>query len=203
MNVPKKRNTSWLVSGYFVIFMSIIWIGNAFAAPTIPLSGGRTSVKLSTTFVETLAALEITPDDIAPGQLHRRGLARFPIPGGALDFGDSLPAGEIIHTGGLTLTDKHGTTVGLLNFIIETTSGVLTGQVTANGDLVGRVALFNLDFDDAKIRSHGKQVIVRNVGVTLTEDAAAALNGVFYPGQKPVFPADFDVGVAGVRIKLP
>ena len=93
MNASKKRKASWMVSGYLVILISIIWIGNAFAAPTIPLSGGRTNVKLSTAFVETLAALDITPDDIAPGQLHRRGLARFPIPGGALDFGDSLPAG--------------------------------------------------------------------------------------------------------------
>ena len=203
MNTHIRYTSFPLATAFLVFFLSMAWIASAFAAPTVPLRGGVTKVKLSGSFVETLSALEITPDDIAPGHLSRRGTARFPIPGGGLDFGYAPPAGEIIHTGGLTLTDKYGTTVGLLNFIIDTTSGELTGQVTANGDLVARVALFDLDFDDADIKSWGNRVLVRNVGVTLSSAAADALNAVFFPDQDPVFPAGFDIGVAKVYFRLP
>jgi len=203
MNRYSRKFAFPFVIAIFVFFLSMAWVATAVAAPTVPLRGGVTKVKLSGVFVDTLAALEITPDDIAPGHLSRRGTARFPIPGGGLDFGYEPPAGEIIHTGGLTLTDKFGTTVGLLNFIIDTTSSELTGQVTANGDLVARVPLFDLDFADAGIKTRGNRVLVRNVAVTLSSAAADALNAVFFPGQDPVFPAGFEVGVAKVYFRLP
>jgi cysteine-rich repeat protein len=111
------------------------------AAPTVRPIKGKTSVKLSGTLIDTLNVLGIAPGALKPGSL-KKGKARFPIPGGGIDVGVNPPAAEIFHVGGLSLTDASGTTVELFNFIIDTTDApVLTGLVTANGDLVGRVPL--------------------------------------------------------------
>lgn len=152
----------------------------AHAAPTATLKSGKTTVALATDFVDALGTLGVTPAAIKPGKL-KNGSVSFPISGGAIDV--ATAKGEIAHTGGLSLT-AGSTRVELLNFTIDTSGAapVLTGVVTANGDLVGRVPLFDLDLPtltppiqpDAQGR-----VTIADVGVTLTGEAAAALNGAF------------------------
>ena len=75
--------------------------------------------------------------------------------------------------------------VRLESFILDTTgtTPVLTGLVVANGTLVGRLPLFNLQLPAGltlPLRPEHGQLNLDGVGLTLTSGAAAALNSVFY-----------------------
>jgi len=164
----------------------------AVAEPTEQVVGGNTTVVLSEEFVGALGALGLTPAPIMPGTLGM-GKVSYPIPGGALDLGTAK--GDIFHTGGLSLTDGF-TTVGLLNFIIDTTgTPVLTGLVTANDSVVARLPLFDLGLTQLPTVTAANTIIVDNVDVTLNEVAAGALNDAFNTGA---FEAGFPIGTATV-----
>ncbi len=166
---------------------------NAWAGPSSQLAAGRTSVTLSADFANALGTLRVTADGVQPGRL-RNGVASFPISGGVIDLANAR--GEIVHTGGLSLR-AGTTTVQLLNFTIDTsgTQPVLTGAVVANGDFVGRLPLFNLQLPTLTlpIRPNNNRVTIPNVRVTLTAQAAAALNAAF---GVTAFAANFNIGTA-------
>lgn len=159
--------------------------------------GGNTNVAFSSDFGGALTALGIRPAGAFPGVLVRGQRAFFPIVGGTLDT--ATLRGEIVHSGGLTLT-KGATRVKLESFIIDTTGSggiVLNGLVSANGTVVGRIPLFDLAlpagrealfFDITRVQLNG-------VRVTLRPEAAAALNGAF---QTSAFVAGFSIGTASV-----
>jgi len=174
----------------------------AFAQKSKTVEAGLTSVKLSTTFTGALESLGVTAGTVAPTRICD-GTATFPITGGAIDL-DSA-AGNIVHSGGLTL-EAGGTEVRLQSFVIDTTSTtpgapVLTGIVIVNNKLVGRLPLFNLVLPagfSLPLRAEGGFVLqLKDVGLTLTSTAAGALNGVY--GLKPgTIPADLPIGTASV-----
>jgi hypothetical protein len=133
---------------------------------------------------------------IGPASL-RRGWASFPIPTGALDL--ETARGDIFHSGGLQLR-AGSTKVQLLNFVIDTQDDpVLTGLVSVNGDLVGRVALFDLALNEAPVIWRSGKLIVRSVDVTLTAGAADALNSIF---EVDDFVAGLSIGEAVVFTKV-
>lgn len=151
------------------------------AAPTLPAVGGATTVQLAPSFLDALNSLGVTPAAVFPGRLKARSegvLAAFPITTGELDAG-TLKA-EIDHAGGLSLK-AGGSVVKLTDFIVDLTTSapVLTGLVTVNGSLLGRVPLFDLDTSKIKAGLHENVAKVSNVGVTLSKTAAGALNSVF------------------------
>lgn len=162
----------------------------------ITFFAGLTSVRLSSDFANALTALQLDARGAFPGRLSR-GTASFPITGGTLDT--ATLRGEIVHSGGLILSKRPATTVKLESFIIDTTrsSGiVLTGLVSANGAVVGRIPLFDLQLPAA--RGFGfdfTRVQLDGVGVRLRPEAAAALNGVF---GTTAFVAGFNIGTASV-----
>jgi hypothetical protein len=164
----------------------------AIAAPTEPLTGGRTSVQLSSTFVEALGSLQVAPGVLGKGTLVN-GVASFPISGGAIDLG--TVKAEIIHRGGLSLKAGN-TTVELTDFIITTLGEkpVLTGLVTVNDSLAFRAPLFNLAISG--VTPGSDRVVLDKVGVTLTAEAAAALNQVF---GVTAFQEGLSIGTARVR----
>jgi hypothetical protein len=166
-------------------------VGPAAAAPTSQVAGGRTSVELSQGFLDAVGSLGVHVSAIGPGSL-RRGVASFPIPGGALDLADAR--GDVFHTGGLTLR-AGSTEVRLLNFVIDTQDApVLTGLVVVNGDLLGRVPLFDLALGAAP-EVKRSLLVLRDVDVTLTGVAADALNEVF---DVDAFEEGFAIGEAVV-----
>ena len=161
----------------------------------IDLFTGRTEVELSADFVGALGSLQIAPNSVFPARL-KRGTVTFPITDATLET--ATLKGEIIHSGGLTLTKK-GTVVKLKSFIIDTTgeSIILTGLVSANGQVVGRIPLFDLQLtSNLGPISIFRSVSLSNVLVTLRPEAAEALNAVF---ETEAFVAGFDIGVANVR----
>lgn len=158
---------------------------------------GTTSVNLSFAFTDALASLGVSAGTIGPGQMSGTTVS-FPITAGEIDL--STAKGEIFHAGGLTLTAA-STTVQLVNFTIDTTGmmPVLTGAVTANGTLVGRLPLFDLQLSGVSVPlqpASGYGLTLSNVVVTLDAAAANALNGVF---NVKAFVPGLSIGTATVK----
>lgn len=172
----------------------------ALAQNTVTIAGGVTTVTLAGSFVSALGSLDVTPGTVYP-TLLQDGKVGFPVTGGAIDLDTAL--GQILHSGGLTLTAGK-TEVTLQSFIIDTTGSkpVITGLVSVNGTLqsFGRVPLFDLALPsgltlplDPKYGELG----LEGVGVTLDAAAAGALNSVF---DVTAFTAGFDIGTANVTL---
>jgi hypothetical protein len=189
--------------------LAALFTSAAWAGPTAQLVGGSTTVTLDASFLGALVATDIAPAPISPGELDgEAGTIRYPIPIGALDV-ETLGAldvetleGEIMHTGGLTLT-QGDTQVALQNFIIDTTNGILTGVISLNGDIVDgtRFPLFDLDLGRADLTLFPNGFIrVLDVNADLTAEAAALLNEVF--GLGDALTDDTVVGWAAVRTAI-
>ncbi len=151
------------------------------AAPTVNTLGGDTRVVLSHELMGALSSLGVGVSPTYPARL-RNGEARFPIPTGELDLGTLK--GEVVHNGGLSLR-AGATTVDLSSYVIDTTGAtpVLTGLVKVNDSVLGRLELFDLTLQSAPVvrglHARVGSVQLADVQLTLTDDAAAALNAVF------------------------
>jgi hypothetical protein len=156
---------------------------------------GATFVRLSDGLIDAFSALGIQVSGFGDTQIVD-GIADFLITGGAADL-DTTKV-EIIHSGGLTFT-AGDTTVALTDFVISNLGErtVLTGLVTANDDLVGRVPLFDLQIGNIETSTQNDLVNLdlENVAVGLSEEAAAALNQIF---AVDAFTAGFNIGTAEV-----
>lgn len=173
--------------------ISLLFVGGAFAAPTAQIIGGLTAVELSPEAVQVFSSLNITLSAIGPATLDLgTGRAEFPIPGGALDLGSLR--GDIFHTGGLAF-EGPDTTVSLLNFIISTTGQdpVLTALAAVNEDVVDRIPLFKLELTQSLQVSDHETLVIPEVNLTLTQDAAVTLNDAF---GTTAFEEDFVFGSA-------
>jgi hypothetical protein len=173
-------------------------VAPAGAAPTVQLTGGYTLVELAPEFVGALGTLGITATKNLPATLHNR-IALFPITGGRLDAANAK--GEVPHAGGLRLA-KGVTQVTLTDFTIDTTGAtpVLTGLVTANGSLAGRLPLFAVALPAGitlplALPVGPEQLLVEGNRLTLTAEAATALNGAF---ATTAFAPGFGIGIASV-----
>ena len=168
----------------------------AIAAPTAPINSGYTLVEFLPGFVSALGSLEIAPSKQLPATLYQR-IGFFPITGGRIDASNAR--GEVPHSGGLRLT--RGTTeVALTDFVVDTTATPkLTGLVTANGSVVGRIPLFNLALPAISLPltlpAGPETLLIEGSKMTLTTEAATALNGAF---ATTAFVAGFEIGIASV-----
>jgi len=183
--------------GGVLLVSSLAFASPALAAPTVSTVGGDTRVELSPAFTGALGSLGVHASASHPARL-RGGTAAFPIPAGEIDLGTIK--GEIVHTGGLDLA-AGALRVNLGSFVIDTTGAtpVLTGLVKVNDSVVGRLPLFDLGLSSAptvKRNARVGQLRVGDVAVTLTGDAAAALNSVF---GVSAFTAGIPIGTAHVN----
>jgi hypothetical protein len=181
--------------------LSLTAVSAVQAAPTETTRAGSTSVRLSQDFLGALGTLKVAPGALAPGRLTptKKGVvATFPITAGAVDLG--TVKAEIDHSGGLSLT-AGATRVELSAFIIDLAGSrpVLTGLVTVNDSLLGRVPLFDLALAPRSVSGNDDFLKVDNVAVTLSQEAADALNGVF---NVSAFVPGFPIGTAFVRAIL-
>lgn len=173
----------------------------AAAAPTETTRTGLTNVRLAPEFLQALDDLQVIPGALFPGRLlvnSQGALAVFPITTGAVDLG--TVQAEIDHSGGLSLTAGE-THVELSSFIIDLAGNrpILTGLVVVNDDLVARLPLFDLSLEMAQVGGDGDLLTVENVKVTLSEEAAGALNQVF---NVQAFTQGIPIGHANVRAIL-
>lgn len=168
----------------------------ASAAPSAQIRDGYTLVEFFPGFTGALGSLGIAPSKVLPGTLHVP-IGYFPITGGRLDASNAK--GEVPHSGGLALT-RGATQVVLSDFVIDTTSSPrLTGLVTANGSIVGRIPLFNLVLPQLtlplQLPPSPEQLLIEGNRVLLSTEAAAALNSAF---GTTAFTPSFPVGIASV-----
>ena len=166
------------------------------AAPTVGTYGGTTTVELDAGFVTALDSLGVELGLAGNASAGAAGVG-FPIPAGEIDL--ETAAGQIVHTGGITLTAGE-LTVTLSSFIIDTTgdSPVLTGLVKSNNDLLFRAPLFDLDLPALTLplrTSRLGRLPIPGVGATLTAEAADLLNAVF---EVTAFEEGFVIGEASV-----
>ena len=192
MFAQKSKSSMNIRIGMLALALTMALSAVANAQPTIRFRFGVTSVKLSDGFVEAVSGLGVHVDNIRPASL-RRGKARFPIPGGAIDAANLR--GQILHVGGLSL-EAGGTRVELSEFIIDTRepgAPVLTGLAAVNGEVVDRIDLFKLVLTTPQ--ASGRRLRIRDVQVLLTSTAADTLNAVF---GVEAFVEDFEIGIAKV-----
>jgi hypothetical protein len=177
------------------------------AGPTVELvpNVSQNRVVLAGSFVSALGTLGVTPGGLETGNLTVSGgvaTATFGIPSARID-GSNLRL-QILHTGGLSL--RAGSTfVRLSDFIVENLAGGprLTGLVTVNETIVGRIPLFTItlggapevkSFDSTTDLGTAGTIVIRG-RLNLTDTAARALNGVF---GVTAFVRDFLIGEATV-----
>lgn len=158
----------------------------------LALRGGATTLNLDPGTAAALTSLGVAPSVISPGSASAAGL-EFPVTAGRVAVGTFV--GQISHSGGIALT-AGATRVELKNFVIIV-SGTprLTAQV---GDSSTRVAL-NLDLSGIRAGVSNRTAVVRDAKVSLSAEAAAALNAAF---GVTALTEGLPLGVADVRAKV-
>ncbi len=200
MNLIKHIKAGVVYSGIVAAALTLNPVAS-FAAPTETTKGGTTTVALAPGLLTSLTALNVRTSAVSPAKLKTQSgatTATFPITTGQIDFG-TMKA-EIDHAGGLAYTTAT-TRVTLTAFIVDATGAtpVLTGLVTANGNLVGRIPLFNLNNAASTTSATPSTVTISHVAVTLTGAAATALNTAF--GTSALV-AGTPIGMASIKAKL-
>ena len=188
-----------LLAGPIAALAMLAFASGAVAQKTATIEGGRTTVTLASGFVSSLQELGVTPGTVSPTRLHD-GVVNFPVTGGAIDL--DTAASQILHSGGLTFTAGQ-TKVTLQSFIIDTTkTPMISGLVSVDGKLLGRMPLFDLALPSGislPLKPWDGRIVLKGVGVTLDAAAAQALNNVYHVSA---FKAGFSIGTAKVRIDL-
>jgi hypothetical protein len=165
------------------------------------VQGGRTTVTLSDAFLADLTTLKITPTTIYSSQLDQNKVF-FPITSGEINL--LTAAGQILHSGGITLTA--GTKqIRFDSFILSTTGEqpYITALAVANGKLIGRINLFDVELSsDLKLPlvPENGDFFLSGSKLNLDPAGAAALNDAF--GVK-TFEDNLYVGYAGLVAFVP
>ena len=168
---------------------------------TRQLDSGQTAVTLSPSFLMGASGMGVGVTPVLPSQLIS-GVVSFPVTAGTLDLTNAR--GEVSHSGGLELVSG-STKVQLLNFVIDTTASEgpkLTGIVVANGSVVGRGHLFDLEIPSMSLPLQPQNdvlVTVSDVKVKLSAAAAEGLNALF---NVQTFTPGLEIGNARLSLFL-
>ncbi len=175
------------------------------------LTGKQTAVTLDKDFVAALTSLKVKPGTTGRATLDAAtGKAAFPITGGSVtyykpDSGvEPFVQGLINHQGsGLSLTGG-GKVVKLENFEVDPEMSMLFGKVTVDGMVAfERAPLFLLDGSTLKplaVNAGSNTAVLEGAGVSLTKEAAGALNMVFGITD---LKEGLEVGIAEITLALP
>lgn len=193
------------IAGRFgaLLACALAFSGTAWAAPSAQFIDGRTSIRLSTEFLDALAANGLETSNILPGGIFPSETpprVSFPIATGELD--EQGPKLEIVHYGGMLLT-AGDTRVALTTFIIDNFGHplLLSAVVKTNDTIVGRGTLFRITLTAAPAitpESGGTagRFVIENADVRLTGTGAKTLNDAL--GLVGVFTSGMRVGTANV-----
>ena len=175
------------------------------------LTGKQTAVTLDPAFLKGITDLKLTPGVIGGAKLDAAtGKISFPITGGNVTYFDPksgvtpFVTGEIEHAkSGLSLTGG-GKKVELTDFVVDPGESMLTGKVTVDGKTAFESApLFFLDGSTVNPLDTTSQpgfAVLEGTTVSLSKEAAEALNGVFGVKALSEF---FKVGIAEITLALP
>jgi len=174
----------------------------ASAQKTKTIEAGSTTITFGNDFIAALGVLDLSPRPVGPTRWRER-VVNFPVVAGAIDL--DTAASQILHSGGLTFSAGGGLTqMTLQSFILDTRGvPVITGLVSVQGKLLGRMRLFDLALPSGitlPLKPADSRIILKGVGVSLDTSAAKELNSVF---QISAFTGGFDIGTAKIIIDLP
>lgn len=202
MNIVKPNY--YLQISLAALILSLTFVGQTRAEPTVRLADGATTVQLSADLVGALTGLGVTPAATGPATLSEDGIATFPIVAGAIDLETNI--GDIFHSGGLSLSGADGNTVDLFNFIIDNTPGKMgsddsakdpaaantTVQPANNDKDAGNMGTNATDTDPAATNTATPPVDNNDAstGKKTTLTGLAALNDDL-AGRLPLFNLDF------------
>ena len=146
------------------------------------LSGVDTSIMLDMGFTDALTGLGVTPATVGDATMMDTSIM-FPITGGELEYWEDEMKweGSIEHMGsGLSLTAGE-TMVELTDFKIDPAEGKIWGMVSANGEMMEDVELFDIDTSTMMAMTMGDngEWIMEGGTIYLSEDAATMLNDTF------------------------
>jgi hypothetical protein len=180
-------------SSYTFLVIILAWLtaslfpATAVQATTYNIPSGQTTVTFSPQFFNLIPALGATASKISPaktkGSLNKQNLrAIFPIATGALD--NTGNRAQIGHKGGLTLTTGTNVKVQFTGFSLDfglptNSTRVMTALIVVNGSIVGRLPVFILGTNDIAGSVKGKTATLNNVPLTMSKQAADALNIIF------------------------
>ena len=103
----------------------------------------------------------------------------FPITGGLVDMAGNL---YLPHNGSGLLLSNGNSSIGLENFFIDTSLGILTADASVNGSAFGPIAVFSIQPD---------------LALTLTAAGATAVEAVF--GLPSSLTFGLEIGVADIK----
>ena len=162
---------------------------------------GRTTVTFASDILPALGGLGINLGTVGPSRLVN-GVVTFPVTGGAIDLDTGVA--QVIHSGGLTLTSGQSQ-VTLQSFIVDTSAAipVITGLVSVNGTLLGRLPIFDLSLTGGLTlpltpQTNG-QLTIAGVDLTLDSAAAATLNSAF---STSALTGGSEIGTATIMVIL-
>jgi hypothetical protein len=141
----------------------------------LKVRGGATEVTLDAGAAGALTSLGVSVAPTGKAYATKSGAIRFPITRGSVDA-ETL-AGQIRHAGGLKFSA--GTTSLVLDRYHINIDGSpdLSARVNRKGP--DRIELFDVDVSGLKVGSEKGRTILSGVKLTLSDDAAAALNATF------------------------
>ncbi len=153
--------------------VALLGTAAAQAAP-LPITGGTTAVTLTSAGALTglgLGVASLGTATITPGSAGTP-IAYFGVTGGSIDTASF--AGRIEHAGSGLRLFTSSASIDLTNFVIDTTSNVLSGSVSFGSTALSAVPLFTIG---------ASGVITSPFSLTLTGTAAGALSSVFGVGN--------------------
>ena len=208
MKAARPLNT-FLIVPLLLIAIGLFPARPVYAA-TYTIGSGQTTVAFPPQFFDLIPALGAATGKISPaktkGSLDKQNLrAIFPITAGALDSTDSRA--QIGHGGGLPLLASSCVKVQFLNFSIDfgltTATLTMTSLIVVNGNIVGRLPVFNIGTGDISSSVKGTTATWNNVPLTMTKQGADALNTIFkLPGTGGGrFYGGFPIGTLELKAK--
>ncbi|MBC8091130.1 MAG: HtaA domain-containing protein [Pseudonocardia sp.] len=151
---------------------------------TITLASGATVLEIDSATAGVLGdnGVSVTTVGAAYGEAP---VFAFPVEGGEID--PTTAAGTVEHDGGLEFA-AGDISIEVDDFVIDTGEGVLTAEVDDSGT---RVPLLKLDTSAAGVYGGDGGIVITGVEVSLTAEAAAALNATF---DVELFAEDLAIG---------
>ena len=171
---------------------SVVLAAPAQASTAVHITGGSTSLTVARGTLGVLTANHVTVTPIKGATASGRTFT-FPIKDGKVDA--TTLAGDIDHNGGLQFA-AGGKKLEVQDFVINAGTGTLTAKVRGTDT---RIPLLKLNLGKAHITKGKTQVVVSNVGASLTGTAASALNKTF---NVHLFTDGLNIGVARVTARI-
>ena len=138
------------------------------AAQTITVTGKNTILVLTASTAQALKNAGVAVSPVSPATTASSGGISFPITGGTLT--QAGLKGTITHSGGLTFTHS-GKTVTATDFVLNTTTGVLSATVHGK-----QVPLLAVSLSTMARTTSGSEIVASGITSTIETSAAVLLD---------------------------